>query len=54
MPFNNPRKIIVNLPVVCCCECGNVLNQFAVWCLHRSGVYCVKCAPVGSLVFREV
>lgn len=43
-------QIVVSLPVVKCCECGMVLT-FSEWCLHSSGVYCLGCAPSGSLVF---
>ena len=39
-----------SLPSIKCAKCGRVLLIVFSWYLHRSGMYCDKCAPKGSRV----
>jgi len=46
MKIIHPHK---PLPIVKCFACGMNLRVSFTWCIHPSGVYCVDCAPFGSL-----
>ena len=39
------------IPVIKCCDCGAALDH--VYGFHDRGVYCVSCAPVGTIFFGD-